>query len=302
MTLKFSIVTPAYNSERYIRDTIESVIKQKGDFRIEYIVLDNHSTDKTCSIVREYQELLAQGKVAVGCHEVQIYLISEHDSGMYDAIKNGFSHANGDVFAWINSDDIYLPGAFEVIRQSLEAYPEIKWIKGITSYINKNSTIYAVGDCGLYYQDWINEGLYGTTLNFIQQDSVFWRADLWRTSGGVNSKLTLAGDYFLWRSFAESTPLYSLNAYVSCFRKTDNQKSADMRSYWREIRSTSVLDDRRSSRIRRKLVLVDALPRFLRPLCYRFAFGKHKYHLITLEGGVTPRLRTGNYFQLKEMT
>ena len=57
---------------------------------------------------------------------------------MYDAINKGFEMATGDIYAYINSDDIYLPGAFEIIGRCLSKYEEIKWIKGITSYINEH--------------------------------------------------------------------------------------------------------------------------------------------------------------------
>lgn len=298
--MKFSIVTPAYNSEKYIRETIESVIKQKGSFSIEYMVVDNCSTDRTCSIVEEYQELLLSGKIAISCLGVQLNLISEHDTGMYDAIKKGFVHLNGDVFAWINSDDIYLPGAFEVIQQTLVAHAEIKWIKGITSYINESSTIYAVGQCNLYRQEWIREGVYGTALPFIQQDSVFWRADLWKISSGVNNKLSLAGDYFLWRSFAEYSQLYSIKAYVSCFRKVVGQKSMDINAYRREIEEETVLDRQLLKSIERKLRRLDYLLPFLRPLGYNLIFGQHQYNLVTLDDGRVPHLRLGNYYTLRE--
>lgn len=299
--MKFSIVTPAFNSERYIRETIESVIRQKGEFSIEYIVLDNRSTDRTSNIVKEYQELLAAGNLAIQCRDVQLHLISEQDSGMYDAIRKGFARATGNVYAWINSDDIYLPGAFDIVQRTLNKFPEILWLKGITSYINEHSTIYAVGRCNLYRRDMIEAGLYGPVLYFIQQDSVFWRADLWQKSGGVDDRLLMAGDYFLWKSFSKFAPLYSLNAYISCFRKLANQKSSDIKTYFREIEKYSKLDASLSKKVRDYFTYIESLPQSLRPLGYRLAFGQHIHHLILLENGVTPRLVEGEYFVLKDM-
>ena len=298
--MKFSIITPSCNSEKYIRETIESVIRQRGDFSIEYFVLDNLSSDRTCDIVREYQELLVTGKMVVHCRDVQLSLITEQDSGMYDAISKGFKNACGDIYAWINSDDIYLPGAFDIVQRTLSKYPEISWLKGITSYMNENSTIYEAGCCFLYRQDWIKAGLYGTALYFIQQDSVFWRAKLWQEGDEINKNLSLAGDYFLWKSFAKSAPLYSLNAYVSCFRKAPGQKSTDINAYWREIEEFSILTNGLSGRARRYLLeRMGALPRFLRSFCYRMVFGRHEHYLVTLENGVHPCLRKGDYFALK---
>jgi glycosyltransferase involved in cell wall biosynthesis len=300
--MKFSIVTPTYNSERYIQETIDSVIKQKGDFTIEYFVLDNHSTDGTCNIVRQYQSSLAIGEMTIFCNNVELHLISERDSGMYDAIKNGFARATGDVYAWINSDDIYLPGAFDIVQRTLSKYSEISWLKGITSYVNENSTIFAMGQCHLYRQDLIQAGLYGPVLHFIQQDSVFWRMELWQKSGGVDNKLSLTGDYFLWRSFAKLAPLYSLNAYVSCFRKLRYQKSSDIQTYFDEIKSVSALDEHLSGKVKRYFVLIDSLPPSLRSISYRIVFGQHKHHLVILEKGIVPYLIEGEYYALKDMT
>jgi glycosyltransferase involved in cell wall biosynthesis len=299
--VRFSIVTPAFNSERYIGETIESVISQAGDFSVELIIRDGGSTDGTREVVQRYKKLLLENTYPIQCAGVSLYWHSEKDGGMYDAIKKGFARATGDVYAWINSDDIYLSGAFDIVQQTLKKFPEILWLKGITSYFNENSTIYTVGHCNLYRQDFIREGLYGPVLHFIQQDSVFWRSELWQKSGGVNENLSLAGDYFLWKSFAELAPLYSLNAYVSCFRKTSAQKSADIQAYWREIESISKLDNRLSRKIRRYFTRIESLPRFLRAFCYRLAFGQHKHHLVKLENGVVPRLLEGEYFVLKDM-
>jgi glycosyltransferase involved in cell wall biosynthesis len=299
--MKFSIVTPTFNSERFIAETIDSLISQAGKFSVEFFIMDGGSTDGTQKIVQRFQKLLQENAYPVQCDGVVIHWHSEKDGGMYDAIKKGFSRATGDVYAWINSDDIYLPGAFGIVQQTLKEFPQISWLKGITSYINESSTIYAVGHCNFYQQDLIRKGLYGPVLYFIQQDSVFWRANLWQKSGGVDAKLTLAGDYFLWRSFAEFAPLYSLNAYVSCFRKVPNQKSTNIEAYFREIEKSLPLDKQLSRKFRRNFIRIETLPGFLRPLCYRLVFGQHKHHLVFLEHGVAPRLMEGEYFVLKDM-
>lgn len=300
--MKFSIVTPAYNSGRYIRETIESVIKQKGNFSIEHLVIDNQSTDDTCSIVRQYQQSLSEGKTSCFCNDVQLHLISEPDSGMYDAIKKGFACSTGDIYAWLNSDDIYLPGALDIVQRTLHKYPQISWIKGITSYINENSTMVSSGRCFLYRQDFVRAGLYGPVLYFIQQDSVFWRKELWWKSGGVNDRLSLAGDYFLWKTFAQFEPLYSLKAFVSCFRRLADQKSSDIQAYFKEIDNICPIDKHLAGKARRYFVGLKSLPRAFQPMIYRYVFGPHTHRLVTLEDGLFPCLTEGDYFLLKDLT
>ena len=94
---------------------------------------------------------------------------------MYDAINKGFKIATGDIFAWINHDDKYAPGAFEIILKTFEKFPKIKWLKGITSYINTDNKITNSGLCLVYNKEWLKMGIYGRNAYFVHQDSVFWK-------------------------------------------------------------------------------------------------------------------------------
>ena len=111
-------------------------------------------------MITQYEEMINKKLYRFNCNEVEIKYIQQKDRGMYDAINTGFANATGDIFAWINSDDIYLPGAFNIIARSFIKYPEIKWIKGITSYIDESSVISKIGKCFLYDQKWIQNQNY----------------------------------------------------------------------------------------------------------------------------------------------
>lgn len=184
--MKFSIVTPSYNKEKYIAETIESVVFQKGAFDIEYIIIDNCSDDDSFRIAKDYEEGISSGSITINCDSVSIKRISERDSGMYDAINKGFALASGDVHAWINADDIYLPGSFQAVSAVFHKYPDVEWLKGITSYINDESDLTQSGVCNFYNRDWLAKGIYGLDAYFVQQDSVFWRSDLWKRVGGID--------------------------------------------------------------------------------------------------------------------
>jgi len=233
--IKFSIVTPTYNSEEYISETIESVLNQRGNFEIEYIVVDGLSSDSTMDIVNKYKKLLDEKKWIVKCISIEMKVISEKDSGMYDAINKGFDLATGDIYAYINSDDIYLQGAFSIISETFKKNTKVEWLKGITSYIDKNSIIYQIGNLNVYNRKLIKEGVYGRSLYFIQQDSIFWSSKLWDLTGPIDPKLKYAGDYYLWIKFANFCTLYSVEAYVSCFRKREGQLSENIKSYTEEM-------------------------------------------------------------------
>ena len=297
--MKFTILTPSYNSQRFIRETIESVINQKGDFSIEFRIVDNCSTDQTRDIVDKYISLIGLGKFPIKCNGVSLEFISGPDSGMYDAIKKGFIEASGDIYAWINSDDKYLPGAFETIQKTFTKYQQVTWLKGITAYIDEESKRISGGKCHLYHQNWIVNGVYGPVIQFIQQDSVFWRAELLELAGGVNTSYSAAGDFALWRQFARYTPLFSLNQYVSCFRRVAGQKSENSRGYWQEIQDYNIIKQK-NKLVKRYFSLESKIPGYLRALCFRLLFGRQRYHLISLKDNREPCLRVGEYYNVKQ--
>lgn len=299
--MKFSIVTPSYNSERFIAETIESVLSQKGDFTIEYIIVDSQSQDNTIKIAKNYQRTLESGEYRINCSGVAIKIYQEKDDSMYEAINYGFSKATGDIYAWINSDDIYLPGAFGVIAQTFAGYPEVKWIKGITSYINEYSTIFKAGHCFMYDQKWLQKGVYGKDAYFVQQDSVFWRSTLWEIAKGIDARFKKAGDYSLWIKFSQYEPLYTVKAYISCFRKVKGQLSQDIDSYRKEYALIPVINQHNFLRkIVRMFFLYESkiFFLFLRKFVYRAIFGKQKLFLIDIVDEVKPVLKTVSYYEV----
>jgi hypothetical protein len=105
MNPKLTIITPTLNQGQFIERTIRSVLDQ-GYENLEYLIVDGGSSDETLSIIRRYEDRLA-------------WWVSEPDEGPTDALNKGLARATGDVVAYINSDDYYLPGAFETAVDTL---------------------------------------------------------------------------------------------------------------------------------------------------------------------------------------
>ncbi len=232
--MKLSIVTPVYNGEKYLAETIESVLSQEGDFEVEYIIKDGGSNDDTVKIIKSYDEKLRAGQYPIKCSDISFKWYSGKDLGMYDAINKGFEGATGEIYAWINSDDLYLPGAFSAVIRAFEAFPEVEWLKGEGFLIDESSKTREEILSYAYRQDWIARGFYGTVAPFIPQETAFWCALLWRKSGGIDKTLKLAGDYSLWIKFARYAPLWTLDVKVSCFRTSDTQLTHTMGDYRKE--------------------------------------------------------------------
>ena len=304
--MRFSIVTPAFNSDRFIGETIESVISQAGNFSIEYFVIDGGSTDGTRQIVQRYQKLLQDGAFPIQCNEVVIHWHSEQDEGMYDAINKGFKKASGEIHAWINSDDIYLPGAFNTIAAVFTKYPTIEWLKGISSFMNSNSTICSVDRVHLYAQKWIEKGVYGRWMYFINQESVFWRKCLWEKGGGIDHSIKLAGDYFLWAMFAKCAPLVSVKAYLSSFRVVEGQLSSNISEYRNEMDRVCPPDNRLRmavwmARLARKISNVKRIiPIWMHPyfLSILALADTQKYFAVEISTNTDIQFYEGNYYSV----
>ena len=183
-----SIVTPSFNQGKFIRRTIDSVLTQ--DFpNLEYIIIDGGSTDGSQAIIQEYQDRLA-------------YWESVSDRGQTDAINKGFARASGKYLAWLNSDDIYQPGALSEAVAYLEAHPEAGMVYGDCTFIDEEDR-----EIGIFPAAQTDYARLRRGYVHIPQQAAFFRADLWQKVGPLDPSFYFAMDYDLWVRLAREAPL-----------------------------------------------------------------------------------------------
>jgi len=128
--LTISVVTPTYNQAQFIGQTIESVLNQEGDFYIDYIIVNDGSTDNTLEVVKKYEELLRQNKFPIKCEGVSYRYWTKKNGGPASAINEGLRKAKGETLAWICSDDYYMPGIFEKVAGAFARDRQLDFLYG----------------------------------------------------------------------------------------------------------------------------------------------------------------------------
>ena len=165
---RISIVTPNCNYGHLIEMTMRSVILQSYP-NLEYIVIDDGSTDNSVEVIERYSSKLA-------------YFEHQPNQGQYPTINKGFSRATGDICAWLNSDDIYLPWTLRTVATIFSLFPNVHWIVGRLTQI-QDGVVHGVGPYRSFPRAMIRAGLFhelGGGYGYIQQESCFWRRSLWR--------------------------------------------------------------------------------------------------------------------------
>ena len=184
---RITIVTPTLNQARYLERTILSVLNQDYP-NLEYIVLDGGSTDGTQDIIHRYKRFLA-------------YSRSMPDGGQAAALKEGFQRASGDIFAWINSDDMYLPGVLKEVARIMKDDPDTDVCYGNMLLIDSESRLVGerrVTGCSNRFMNLgFRYGGFG-----VYQPASFWRRGLYEGVGGIDPSLHFDMDNDLFIRFA----------------------------------------------------------------------------------------------------
>jgi glycosyltransferase involved in cell wall biosynthesis len=207
-SLMFSVVIPTFNQVETIEDTLQSVIRQDYG-NIELIVIDGGSTDGTVDLIQGYRQYIS-------------YFESKRDAGQSSAINKGFRKASGDIYAWINSDDFYLEGAFTKVAKCFDENEKIDIVIGGGDIVTK--------DCKFLKHipgiEMVRSNLLAWDANnWIMQQSCFWKADLWKESGGVDETLNLLMDYDLWFRYSKLGLSKTINTDLAVMRYYPSAKT-----------------------------------------------------------------------------
>jgi len=198
---RITVVTAVYNGEAYLEDTIRSIVYQ-GYPNLEYIIVNDGSTDRTMEIVRDYERYLTAW-------------INQTNQGLYAALNAGFARSSGEIMGWLNCSDKLHTGGLAVVGSVFATFPRIEWITGRPTGFNTLGMTTHIDDL----KRWSRYRFLAGANQYIQQESTFWRRNLWDRAGGrVDSSYSDVGDFELWVRFFRHAQLYSVDGLIAGYR------------------------------------------------------------------------------------
>ncbi len=181
--MRFSIITPNFNGALYLEKTILSILDQKKNVDLEYIVIDGGSTDGSLDIIERYRDFID-------------HCIIEKDTGPANAINKGFQLATGDVIAWLNADDLYYPQTLKRVENAMENTPEAAICFGGCTIINEHGeeTRSVITTIKEFFYPFSSRFTF-QCINYLSQPSAFFRRKAYIQAGPLREDLVAAWDY-----------------------------------------------------------------------------------------------------------
>lgn len=229
---QISIVVPSYNQANFLKQTLESIFNQ-GYENLEVIVIDGGSSDDSIEIIKAYQSKLA-------------YWHSEPDTGPADAINQGFSMAQGEIIAWLSSDDMLAQGALWAVAEAFILDEGLDLVFGNALYIDEQNGLYLADHgtyrTGLYYgrfQPYEVIPQYWTYVHEVPQPTVFFRNSLLDKVGKLDEKYSFIFDFELFYRFSKVAKIRKLERIQAFYRIHSDSKTSVWSAFLVELYSFS---------------------------------------------------------------
>ena len=225
---KVSIVVPSFNQAEFLKQTLDSIFNQDYP-HLEVLVLDGGSSDGSVDIIKSYEDGLT-------------YWHSKPDSGPADAINQGLSMAQGDLVAWLSSDDILSHGAVWEVAKAFLVDPSLDLTYGNALYINESSDLHLADHggyrTGLYFgkfQPHKAIPFYWLYVHSVPQPTVFFRRSLLEKVGNLNEEYKFIFDFELFYRFAEIANIKKLERVQAFYRIHAGSKTSNWNAFLVEL-------------------------------------------------------------------
>jgi len=245
-SLRISVVVPSFNQAKFIEQTLDSLLAE-GFPHLEVVVVDGASTDATADVLRAFGPRLSSW-------------VSEPDNGQADAINKGFRRSTGEIMAWLNSDDMIVPGTLHRVARFFAENPDVDVVYGDRILVDEEGR-----DIGR----WVLPGHSGSLLkwvDFVPQETLYWRRRAWQAIGGaVDERLRFAVDWDILLRFSKAGLKFAhIPEFLGIFRIHATQKTSSVIATTGREEMTALRRRELGFAPSRSLIILRALPYLLR--------------------------------------
>jgi glycosyltransferase involved in cell wall biosynthesis len=211
---RITVVTPSFNQGEFLEATLRSVLDQNYP-NLEYLVLDGGSTDDSVEIIKRYAPRLT-------------YWHSRKDKGQADAIATGFAMSSGEILCWLNSDDILLPGALQLVGTFFRDHPRVDVLYGNRLTIDRAGNV-----TGRHLWPWLLTRAHWALGQPLAQECTFWRRAIYEQVGGLDRSRFFIMDYDLFFRMWRAGRFRKTSAFLGALRQHEETKNARHVDVWR---------------------------------------------------------------------